>query len=117
MLCFGGAFGVMSMIVYGSLLWMPTYMDRRFGWGPGVAGPALGVVNIVSAGIGTIGGGLLVDRILQGGRTDAHLRVFALAVMVGTPFGLVSFFAADPYIFLGCMFILKLLMFSFIGSG
>jgi MFS family permease len=113
--CYTGSFALLSMMIYGSLAWLPAYMDREFGWSPARIGATLGLINIVAAGLGTLGGGVAVDKLLSRGYKDAHLRVFFTAVLLGTPVGLVGFLVKDPTVFLVCMFWLKLMAFSYIG--
>lgn len=113
--CFIGSFAVLSMMIYGSLAWLPAYMERQFDWHPGQIGATLGIVNILSAGIGTLAGGVAVDRLIARGYKDAHLRVFFTAVLVGTPVGLVGFMVDSPTLFLICIFWLKLMAFSYVG--
>jgi MFS family permease len=103
------------MAVYGTLVWLPAHMERAFGWGAGKAGPAVGILNIISVGLGTVGGGMIADKLFTGGRKDAHLRVFFWALIAGAPAGIVGFLLPDPIAFLACMTWLKLCCFSFIG--
>jgi MFS family permease len=115
LLAFTFSFAVFSMVVYGTLVWLPAHMERAFGWGAGKAGPIIGILNILSVGIGTLGGGIIADRLFTAGRKDAHLRVFFLAILIGAPIGAVGFLLPNPVAFLACMTILKLCCFSYIG--
>ncbi|MDB5470168.1 MAG: permease of the major facilitator superfamily [Caulobacter sp.] len=109
------SFALFSMAVYGTLVWLPAHMERAFGWGAGKAGPAVGILNILSVGLGTVGGGMIADKLFSGGRKDAHLRVFFWALIAGAPVGIVGFLLPDPFAFLACMTWLKLCCFSFVG--
>ncbi|MGE5500357.1 MAG: MFS transporter, partial [Ignavibacteriales bacterium] len=113
--CFAGSFALLSMLLYGSLAWMPAYMERAFNWGPERVGPSLGIINVIAAGIGTIGGGIAVDWVVSRGHKDAHLKVFFTAVLLGVPVGVAGFLVNDPIWFLACMFWLKMMVFSYIG--
>jgi MFS family permease len=112
---FALSFALFSMVIYGALGWLPVYMTRAFGWGPARIGSTLGVVNVVSAGLGTLLGGIAVDRLARMGRQDAHLRVFMTSIALAAPVGIVGFLVRDPTLFLVCVFWLELLGFSFIG--
>lgn len=115
LLAFTFSFAVFSMVVYGTLVWLPAHMERSFGWGAGKAGPIIGILNIFSVGIGTLGGGIIADRLFTAGRKDAHLRVFFLAILIGAPVGAVGFLLSNPVAFLVCMTVLKLCCFSYVG--
>ncbi|WP_049758263.1 MFS transporter [Phenylobacterium zucineum] len=117
LLGYAGSFALFSMLIYGALAWLPAYMERAFGWGPAEVGPALGLVNVLSAGIGTIGAGWLVDRLIARGHSDAHLQVFSASVLLATPVGIGAFLVDDPRVFLVCVFLLKMMAFSYIGYG
>jgi MFS family permease len=112
---FAFSFALFSMVVYGTLVWLPAHMERSFGWGAGKAGPIIGILNILSVGLGTLGGGVIADRLFSAGRKDAHLRVFFLAILIGAPVGAVGFLLPNPVLFLACMTVLKLCCFSYVG--
>ena len=95
-----GSFVLYSTILYGVILWTPTYMARAFGWSPAQIGSGYALVHIGGAGAGTIVGGLLVDRLVARGRTDANLRVLAISLCIAWPLGLLAFSVSNPYAFL-----------------
>lgn len=110
-----GSFVLYSTILYGVILWTPTYMSRAFGWTPAQIGPAYAIVHIAGAGLGTVLSGVVVDRLFARGRKDAHLRVLATMLCIAFPIGLLAFSVADPYLFLGLELLLFFFGFSYSG--
>lgn len=82
-----------SFVGYGALQWVPTYLYRSHEMSPGEIGTALAFIIGIFGGIGTFGGGILVDRLSKG---DARWNVWvpAAAIIIGTPFAIV-FYLAD----------------------
>ncbi len=82
-----------SFVGYGALQWVPTYLYRSHEMSPGEIGTALAFIIGIFGGIGTFGGGMLVDRLSKG---DARWNVWvpAAAIIIGTPFAIV-FYLAD----------------------
>ena len=115
LVCFAVAFAGYAVALYGTFLWMPSHMERHFGWSAGRAGPVLGAVNLIAVSIGTIGGGIIVDKLATRGHKDAPLRVFFAAIALGAPVGAVGFLLDDPRGFLICVAWLELLTFSYVG--
>jgi MFS family permease len=101
-----GSYVVHSMVLYGVLMWTPTYMARAFGWTPEQIGAGYGLVHIIGTGIGTFVGGLVADRVLAKGHKDAHLRVFIGSQLIAWPIGLLAFSVSNPHLFLvlECLF-------------
>ncbi len=79
-----------SFVGYGALQWVPTYLYRSHEMSPGEIGTALAFIIGIFGGIGTFGGGILVDRLSKG---DARWNVWvpAAAIIVGTPFAIVFY--------------------------
>jgi MFS family permease len=91
-------FGLQSLCAYSLISWQAMYLHRRFGWDiPSIAAVLL-VVSLVVAGTGQTLTGYLVDRWFRAGRTDACLRLFALAgiAQIGLVFCAVN--AANPWV-------------------
>ena len=79
--------------------WIPTYIDRRFGWEPIQYGPALSVMNIVAAGA-LIVNGRIVDFLYGRGMKDVHLRFYSWLLLGLMPAFAYMFFAGNPWVFL-----------------
>lgn len=115
--CFAASFGCVSMIIWSVNAWFPAFMDRNYGWSPAEIGSSFGLVSMSSTLLGGLIAGLVVDRMVARGHDDAHLRVLALTLVIGVPLGVVGFLAANPYVALVMIFLLKLLVFSCFGYG
>lgn len=92
-------FGLMSMCGYGILIWSPAYLHRVFGWDMLVIGPTLALVMLT----GVFGGtalGAIVDRWFSRGRTDAHLRTYAIVGLLQMGFVIAGIAVNNPYGFL-----------------
>jgi MFS family permease len=92
-------FGLYSLCGYGIMLWSPAYMHRVFGWDMLVVGPTLAMVMLT----GVFGGsalGAIVDRLFARGRTDAHLRVYAVVALVQPFIVAFAILMNNPYVFL-----------------
>lgn len=86
---------------YSMTNWVPVYIERRFGWTPAQYGPALSIMNIVSA-LSLVVNGWIVDCLFQRGMRDAHLRFYSWLILGCLPILGYMFFATTPYIFLAC---------------
>jgi MFS family permease len=113
--CILTSYVTFSMVLYGVVLWTPTFMARTFHWTPGQVGPAYAMVHIVGAGAGTLLGGMVVDRLVAKGRADAHFRVFLACLTIGAPAGILAFLSRDPTVFLVLATILFFFAFSYSG--
>jgi MFS family permease len=60
-------FGCLSVLVNGTAFWIPTFMQRTYGWKLSGAGIALGVLMLVFGTAGVMTGGWLADRLEQKG--------------------------------------------------
>jgi len=78
-----------AMINYGMNAWVPTFVNRTYGWEVPRAGFLFGVVSCLAAIGGALSGGWLGDYWVEKGKTDGRLRVG----VVGIIFGLLGFVA------------------------
>ena len=86
-------FALISFAANAVASWLPAYLHRQFGWGPGTIGPIYGVVLIAFGPVGTISGGLLCDALKRRGRDDAPLIIGVLSVLGTLPFAIMLPFA------------------------
>jgi len=93
-------FGLLSIVGWGFTSWLPAYMGRAFGWS--IAQLSLPLALIIGLGgtFGTLASGALVDRLFAGGRTDAHMRVYAIIAAGMSLCGVAAFQVSDPWLFL-----------------
>lgn len=94
--------GTSSLAICGYSMtnWVPTYIERHFGWPPQRYGPLLSVMNLVSA-LSLVLNGWIVDRLFARGMKDAHLRFYSWLILGLLPVAGYMFFASSPWLFLG----------------
>lgn len=86
---------------YSMTNWVPTYIERHFGWKPVQYGPALSIMNIISA-VSLVLNGWIVDKLFARGMKDAHLRFYGWLILGLFPVIAYMFFAANVWVFLAC---------------
>lgn len=84
LICFATAAG--ALVNYGSLFWIPTFVQRTFGWEKPAAGFFYGMVLLASSVSGVLFGGWYADRLVKNGVTNGRLRLGILAGILCTSF-------------------------------
>lgn len=110
------AFSCMALVGYSLTSWVPSYMERHFGWQPARYGVALSAMNIFGA-LALIACGRFVDRLFTGGMRDAHLRFYSWTILALSPAIVAAFFVSNPYLFLACYALIQLTTVPFIVYG
>jgi MFS family permease len=87
-----------AICMYSVFAWMPTVFIRRFGWSPGEAGLALGLVVLVFGCAGMATGGWLTDRWQANGRSDGALRVGSIGALLVVIAGAVAPISASAVV-------------------
>jgi MFS family permease len=107
-------FALLGLLAAGGGAWVPVLLMRRYGFSPGEAGMAYGVlapgVNI----IGMLAAGALLDRMFRRGTVDAPMRIFVWSTPVTIVFTIVGCLSPSPVVFLICLVIAQ---FGFSLSG
>ena len=81
-----GALSLIALLAIGTALWFPTFLIRTYGMTPAEVGLSYGLVMLVCGTVGTLSGGWLAGRLMQGGRADANMRVVLIATLLkGVP--------------------------------
>lgn len=93
-------FGLLSIVGWGFTSWLPAYMGREFGWSIAQLSIPLALIIGLGGTLGTLATGALVDRLFAAGRTDAHMRVYAVIACGMTICGVAAFQVSDPWLFL-----------------
>lgn len=95
--------GTSSLAICGYSMtnWVPAYIERHFGWEPQRYGPALSVMNLISA-LSLLVNGWIVDRLFARGLKDAHLRFYSWLILGLLPVVGYMFFATNAWLFLAC---------------
>ena len=94
----------------GMVIWYPAYMMRTYGWSAAEAGPTLGVVYVVGATLGLLLSGLGIDKSFGKGVADAHMRWFAVWLLIATPLIAVGVLSGHPIFFLCTVFVVQVLV-------
>ena len=109
--CFLGI-GFMTMSSISVNVWGPAYVGRAFGWGPGIAGPLIGGIQLAAVMASVFVTGWAVDAFYRRGRADIHLRWAAISAFLAAPFGVIAFTTREPGWFIACY-----ILFFLISSG
>jgi MFS family permease len=109
------AFGTLNIITNAYAAWIPTFMQRTYGWNIGEVGLAWGAQHIIAATVGQIGGAMLVDRLYARGMKDAHVRYQWWGVLIAVPINIVGFLSGNPWIFLVLNAVYYVLCYPFLG--
>ena len=89
---------IIQIAAGGVTAWLPALYERRFDIMPDEAAPYLIASIIVPGLLSSIAAGWVSDRLLKKRIFDSHLRVSAIAMMIGTiPFGLATL-ASSPIV-------------------
>lgn len=107
------AFTCLAIIGYSMTSWVPTYMNRHFGWEPTRYGPALSLMNIFGA-FALVVVGRIVDQLFARGMRDAHLRFYSWLILLLSPAIGYAFFASNPYVFLAMYALIQIITVPFI---
>ncbi len=84
------------MTSYALVSWMPSVLGREFGWAAEDVGVRYGVTVLLASPVGLLTGGWLADRLVRAGAANAHVRVVALAALIGLPFALLLGLPKSP---------------------
>jgi MFS family permease len=109
------AFGLLNVITNSYAAWIPTFMQRTYGWDIGSVGLAWGTQHIIAGVIGQIGGAMLVDRLYARGMTDAHARYQWWGVLIAVPINIVGMLSGNPWVFLILNAVYYVLCYPFLG--
>lgn len=72
-----------AMINYGMNAWVPTFVNRTYGWEVPRAGFFYGVVSCCAAIGGALSGGWLADKWVKKGVLEGRLRVSVIGISMG----------------------------------
>jgi MFS family permease len=77
--------GIKALLAFGTSVWVPAFMIRKFGWTIGDVGLAVGLILLTVAPLGLLCGGALAERLARRGYADANLRVVLIASIALIP--------------------------------
>ena len=81
-----GGMSLISLVMYGIIAWIPSFLTRSYGMDITSAGLAFGVIMALGGAGGLMLGGSIADRRYRNGHSDAHLWVMRLSIFLGGPF-------------------------------
>lgn len=102
-LCHHTGFALLAFSGYGVAAWIPAFMDRTHGWGPGQVGLFLGLRAIFFSSLGIIAGGALADWLTKKGYTDSAMRVGLLSSIIWIPPGILYPLVSNEWVCYGIM--------------
>lgn len=94
-------FNLICILSFALSSWMPTYLDRQFGWTPVQYGGALSVTSLLAAA-SLVVNGWLMDRFYRGGVKDIHLRFYKWLIIAALPAFVLMFWVKNPYVAVIC---------------
>lgn len=101
-------------IINGALVsWLPTFMQRTYGWSAAQYGPPLGVITGLAALL-TVGHGFVVDWLYRKGVKDAANRYYSWMLVVALPLACVAFLLPSPWYFLFALAGLYFIVFPYV---
>ena len=96
-------FGLLAIIGWGLISWLPEYMVREFGWTIGQISLPLAFMMGIGGSLGVLISGRLVDYLYRQGRYDAHVSVYAFIAAGIFVFGVSAFLVNDPWLCLALL--------------
>ena len=107
--------GLKALLAFGTGVWIPTFLVRKFGWSIGEVGLAQGLILLIVAPIGLVCGGALAERYARRGYADANLRVVLIATLAVVPFSIL--FPLMPNVYWTLALIAVNTFFGSLGPG
>ena len=76
---------VNTIIGYAFFSWIPTSLNRTYGWSLGEVGVGYGSVILLVGPLGVFVAGWLIDRLSRAGHTNAEIKVALLSIFICLP--------------------------------
>jgi MFS family permease len=96
-------FALLGMLATGTGSWIPVLLMRRYDFSPGAAGVAYGTLGPLVNIVGMLCAGVLLDRLIRRGVTDAPMRIFTWTTPVTLVFTAIGCFSPSPALCLVCL--------------
>ncbi|THD81689.1 MAG: MFS transporter [Phenylobacterium sp.] len=93
------AMGLSSLCDFAILNWIPTFLIRRFGVGVAEIGGVLGAVVIAGGVLGSVGAGIVADRMVKRGGASSRLLLAVGAMLAGIVSTLFILAPSPPLVF------------------
>lgn len=92
-------FGAVVVCGQSLIAWVPTFIDRHYGWSPALYGPILGAISLAGA-LTLVPKGLIMDRLFARGMHDVHVRFYTWLLAATLPLCAIVFLLPDPVAFM-----------------
>jgi len=86
----------LSLIGYGSAIYIPLFFYRTHETAPGTVGLWFGLAVLLMGPLGIVAGGALADHWRRRGKPDCYLRVGALSALLLIPLNIIFPLVGDP---------------------
>jgi len=96
-------FGLLTLVIYATMSWAPTFLVRIHGLQTSAIGLIMGTIVGVFGAAGFFCGAALADRFVRNGRLDAHLRVGMIGGLGCAPFAVAATTAESAVIAVPCL--------------
>jgi MFS family permease len=96
-----GSFVVMTIVFNAAGFWTPSYVIRDFKLSPAVFGPILGILEVLAGVLGQLFGARMINRLYNGGRKDAPMWFYRIALAIAGPASVAAFLAPNVWLFFG----------------
>lgn len=91
-------FGAVVVCGQSLIAWVPTFIDRRYGWSPAVYGPILGAISLAGA-LTLVPKGMVMDWLFARGMRDVHVRFYSWLLAGTLPLCVGVFLLGNPVAF------------------
>lgn len=110
-------FTLFAMAGAGFTSWAPTHLLRTFHLPVAQVGLALGALSLVCMTGGMLFSGYVCDRWLRRGVRDAHLRYYALMLVIYAAAGITATTSRNLVLVLACIGVVKFMSFIPVAAG
>lgn len=83
-------YALFSIAPMSFLIWIPALLTRVHGWQAGNIGLAYGLIILTCCPLGVLAGGMLADRLMIRGHSDAVIRASLFGAVVAFPFAVLA---------------------------
>jgi MFS family permease len=105
-------FSLASICSSATMAWVPTYINRAFGWSPLHYGAVLSGLSALGALV-LVAKSSIVDWLFARGMRDAHVRFYCWILAISIPVSIYIFFVKDIYVFFAMLAFLQVAMISY----
>lgn len=93
---------LLTLVIYGNMAWVPTFLARTYGMAPAIGGFYFGAILAIAGAAGLLLGGALADRWFRS-TADGHMRTILVAILGAAPFLVAAPQMPTPELALACI--------------